>query len=199
MLLVMAAAITDRDSRSGERPMRLVFLYGPPAAGKLTIGRELANLTGFRLFHNHLTVNLAREIFDFGSEPFQRLVDDLRLRVLTAAAQSGLPGLIFTYVYGGRGDEFARRTLSEMEAAGAEVCFVQVKCPPEELLNRVENESRRAYHKLASREQLDALLKERDWFSAIPFVESFPVDTTRLTPAEAVFEIAQHFQLPEAE
>ena len=84
-----------------------------------------------------------------------------------------------------------------MEAAGAEVCFVQVTCPPEELLNRVENESRRAYHKLASRETLDVLLKERDWLSAIPFVESFPVDTTRLTPAEAAREIAAHFHLAE--
>jgi chloramphenicol 3-O-phosphotransferase len=180
--------------------MRLVFLYGPPAAGKLTIGRELAALTGFRLFHNHLTVDLARELFDFGSEPFQRLVDDLRLRVFTVAAQNGLPGLIFTYVYGAdRDDDFARRTLNEMQAVGAEVSFVQVICPPEELLNRVENESRRAYHKLASRETLDALLQERDWLSAIPFVESFPVDTTRLTPADAAREIAVHFQLPKAE
>ena len=87
----------------------------------------------------------------FGSEPFQRLVDDLRLRVFAAAAQSDLPGLIFTFVYGGPDEAFIRRTMNVMETAGAEVCFVQVICPPEELLNRVENESRRAYHKLASR------------------------------------------------
>jgi shikimate kinase len=178
--------------------MRLVFLYGPPAAGKLTIGRELATLTGFRLFHNHLTVDLAREVFQFGSEPFQRLVDDLRLHVFTAAAQNGVPGLIFTYVYGGQNDDFTRRTMSAMETARASVCFVQVTCPVEELLNRVENESRRAYHKLASREDLAALLTSRDWLSAIPYVESFPVDTTRLTPAEAAREIVQHFQLGEA-
>jgi shikimate kinase len=178
--------------------MRLVFLYGPPAAGKLTIGRELAALTGFRLFHNHLTVDLARELFDFGSEPFQRLVDDLRLRVFAAAAESDLPGLIFTFVYGGPDEPFIRQTMSVMETAGAEACFVQVTCPPEELLNRVENESRRAYHKLASRETLDALLKDRDWLSTIPFVESFSVDTTRLTPAEAARAIAEHFGLAPA-
>ena len=177
--------------------MRLVFLYGPPAAGKLTIGRELAALTGYRLFHNHLTVDLARELFDFGSEPFQRLVDDLRLRVFAAAAESDLPGLIFTFVYGGPDEEFIRQTIGVMETAGAEVCFVQVVCPPEELLNRVEDESRRAYHKLASREQLAALLETRDWLSAIPFVESFPVDTTRLTPIEAAQAIAARFHLAE--
>ena len=175
--------------------MRLMFLYGPPAAGKLTVGRELAALTGYRLFHNHLTVDLARELFDFGSEPFQRLVDDLRLRVFAAAAQSDLSGLIFTFVYGGPDEPFIRQTMSAMETAGAEVCFVQVICPPEDLLKRVENESRRAYHKLASREALDALLKMHDWLSPIPFVESFPVDTARLTPAEAAREIAAYFHL----
>ena len=30
----------------------LVYLYGPPAAGKLTIAEKVRALTGFRLFHN---------------------------------------------------------------------------------------------------------------------------------------------------
>ena len=179
--------------------MRLVFLYGPPAAGKLTVGRELAALTGYRLFHNHLTFDLAREIFAIGSEPFQRLVDDLRLHVFTAAARNDIPGLIFTFVYGRQIDDpFIRRTIEEMEAAGAEVCFVQVTCPTEALLERVENESRRTYHKLASPEDLSALLESHDILSPIPFVASFAVDTTRLTPAEAAREIAEHFQLKPA-
>lgn len=178
--------------------MRLVFLYGPPAAGKLTIGRELATLTGYRLFHNHLTFDLAREIFAIGSEPFQRLVDDLRLRVFTFAAQNGVPGLIFTFVYGKQIDDpFVRRTMEEMAAAGADVCFAQVICPVEDLLSRVEDESRRAYHKLASPADLSALLESHDILSPIPFVESFPVDTTKLAPAEAAQAIAEHFQLAE--
>jgi shikimate kinase len=179
--------------------MRLIFLYGPPAAGKLTIGRELATLTGFPLFHNHLTVNLAKEVFTFGSEPFQRLVDDLRLRVFVGAAENDVPGLIFTYVYGAdRDDGFVRQTIAEMKTAGATVNFVQVVSPPDELLNRVENESRRAHHKLASRAQLAELLESRDWLSPIPFAESFPVDTTKLTPAEAAQTIVARFQLTPA-
>ena len=38
--------------------MTLVFIYGPPGVGKLTTARALAELTGFRVFHDHLTVNL---------------------------------------------------------------------------------------------------------------------------------------------
>ena len=53
--------------------MELLFIYGPAAVGKLTVGRELAKLTGFRHFHNHLTVDAVMAVFDFGSESFINL------------------------------------------------------------------------------------------------------------------------------
>ncbi len=43
--------------------MRLVFIYGPPGVGKLTVATALATLTGYRLCHNHLTVNLVTALF----------------------------------------------------------------------------------------------------------------------------------------
>ena len=46
--------------------MRLVVLYGPPGVGKLTVGTELSELTGFKLFHNHLTVNLVTSVIHSG-------------------------------------------------------------------------------------------------------------------------------------
>jgi tRNA uridine 5-carbamoylmethylation protein Kti12 len=62
--------------------MRLVFIYGLPATGKLTVARELSSLTGFRLFHNHLAVDLLLSLFDFESEPFVALRAGLVLRKL---------------------------------------------------------------------------------------------------------------------
>jgi cytidylate kinase len=53
--------------------VELLFIYGPAAAGKLTIAREVAKLTNFRLFHNHLTVDAVMAVFDFGSESFIEL------------------------------------------------------------------------------------------------------------------------------
>jgi broad-specificity NMP kinase len=47
--------------------MRLIFLYGLPGVGKLTVARELAEFTGFKVFHNHLTVDLVGSVFDFGT------------------------------------------------------------------------------------------------------------------------------------
>ena len=79
--------------------MRFVVLFGPPAVGKMTVGYELAKLTGFRLFHNHMTIDLVLNFFDFGTPPFTRLVNEFRTRVFEEVAASGLPGLIFTYVW----------------------------------------------------------------------------------------------------
>lgn len=38
--------------------MELVILFGPQAVGKMTVGQELAKQTGFKLFHNHMTIDL---------------------------------------------------------------------------------------------------------------------------------------------
>ena len=43
--------------------MKLVFLIGSGAVGKMTVGQELMKLTGLRLFHNHMTIEPIIEIF----------------------------------------------------------------------------------------------------------------------------------------
>ena len=53
--------------------MKLIFIHGPVASGKLTIARALAALTGLAVFHNHLVVDAVAAVFPFGSEPFIRL------------------------------------------------------------------------------------------------------------------------------
>ncbi|MBW4552200.1 MAG: AAA family ATPase [Aphanocapsa sp. GSE-SYN-MK-11-07L] len=76
--------------------MELLFIYGPAAAGKLTIGRELAKLTGFRLFHNHLTVDAVTAVFDFGSEPFIKLREQIWLSVFQEAAQNDVSLIVYS-------------------------------------------------------------------------------------------------------
>ncbi|WP_253198220.1 hypothetical protein [Clostridium sp. CF011] len=36
--------------------LKLVFLIGDTAVGKMTVGQELAKITDFRLFHNHIII-----------------------------------------------------------------------------------------------------------------------------------------------
>lgn len=77
----------------------LVFVIGPAAVGKMTVGVELAARTGLKLFHNHQTIDLVLHYFPFGSRPFHRLVREFRRRIFEEVAASELPGLIFTYVW----------------------------------------------------------------------------------------------------
>ena len=77
---------------------KLVLLTGPQAVGKMTVGQELAKITGLKLFHNHMTIDLALKFFDYSTKEGQKLVDDLRMDVFEAVAKSDLEGIIFTCV-----------------------------------------------------------------------------------------------------
>ena len=43
--------------------MKLLFLIGNGAVGKMTVGQELMKLTGLRLFHNHMSIEFVLAIF----------------------------------------------------------------------------------------------------------------------------------------
>lgn len=43
--------------------MKLVFLFGPQAVGKMTIGHELEKITQLKLLHNHMTIDLLHPFF----------------------------------------------------------------------------------------------------------------------------------------
>jgi len=65
--------------------MRIVVLCGLPGVGKLTIARGLAQLRGYRVFHNHLVFDAVEALFPFGSPPFIELRDRLWLELLSRA------------------------------------------------------------------------------------------------------------------
>lgn len=76
----------------------LLVVIGPPAVGKMTVGRAVCAQTDFRLFHNHHTIEPLLEIFGFDSPSFLRLKDEFRRQVIEEAAESGVR-LVFTFVW----------------------------------------------------------------------------------------------------
>jgi hypothetical protein len=78
--------------------MRLLLIIGPPAVGKMTVGRAVADRSTFRLFHNHHTIELLLDVFDYGTPPFATLNGEFRRRVVEEAAASGTD-LIFSFVW----------------------------------------------------------------------------------------------------
>jgi hypothetical protein len=77
----------------------LLFIVGPVAVGKMTVGEQIAARTGLRLFHNHLAIEPVLRFFPFDSPQFGRLVHRFRRDLIEEVAASDLPGLIFTYVW----------------------------------------------------------------------------------------------------
>ena len=107
--------------------MKLIFLYGRPAVGKVTVARELARLTGWRLFHNHLTVNLALALCDFGTPGFITLRETVWFAAFRQALADRLLVLIFTF---SPEDTVPQRFIDELFAevrhAGAEVIPIEL-------------------------------------------------------------------------
>ena len=79
--------------------MKFVQIFGPQAVGKMTVGQELEKITGLKLFHNHMTIDLVSRFFDYGTDEGVRLVNLLRRDIFEAVARSDLYGLIFTSVW----------------------------------------------------------------------------------------------------
>ena len=177
--------------------MKHVILYGPPAAGKLSIAEELKKITGYGLLHNHLTNDLVNEVFPYGHPEFSRLVIDFRSDMYEAAARSRVDGIISTFVYG-RGAEdnkILRNWIRLVSGYGGETIFVRVHCSEKTLFKRVASAKRRKTRKISNLKQLKYLMKQADIQSPIPFVASLEIDTDHMKAAQAARLIKKQYRL----
>ncbi|MBL0916104.1 MAG: shikimate kinase [Sphingopyxis sp.] len=129
--------------------MRLVFIHGPAASGKLTVARELAALTGLPLFHNHLVVDALLSVFRFGSPAFVELREKIWMDVFAAAAAEKR-SLIFTFhPEASVAPDFAERVAALVADAGGRVDFVAIAFPPDIIEALMGTPSRQATAKPA--------------------------------------------------
>ena len=50
--------------------MKFVLTTGPQAVGKMTVGQELSKITGLKLLHNHMTIEVLTKIFDYDKKEY---------------------------------------------------------------------------------------------------------------------------------
>ena len=177
--------------------MRLIFLYGLPGTGKLTVARELGTLTGWSVFHNHLTVDLLLAVFPFASPEFVELREQIWLSVIEAAAAKRTPGLIFTF----NPENSVRQTfIDEVQAAIAKhhgnIDFVEILCDQQVLEARLDTPNRRAMKKLLSVELFRELRGQGVFDSPRMPAPQLRVDTTRQSPFQSAAGIIKALGLP---
>lgn len=192
MAVAMSPAGTGNVSESA--PV-LVYIYGPPASGKLTIAERLTRLSGLPLFHNHLTVDALRPVFTFGTQPFRDTLHKIRLQVFEMAARAGI-SMIFTNNSAWPGAdarerfcEFAGEAKRIVCAEGGRVQFVRVTAPLPVLEERVNNESRQMHKKLVEVGRLRELVSALDQTSL--HVDDLVIDTSLVGPEEAAIAVLE--------
>lgn len=165
--------------------MQLLFLYGPVASGKLTIGRLIAERTGLSLFHNHLVVDAVAAVFPFGSEDFTRLRESFWLEMISSAASAGR-SLIFTFAPEPTvAAEFPQRLSQIVTAAGGEVFPVALELDGSEQERRLVAADRAEFGKLRSVELLRELRPAMATCMSQMPVPALRIDTGSTPPSDA--------------
>ena len=176
--------------------MKLMFIYGPPGVGKLTVAQELAQLTGYKLFHNHLTVDLVYAVFDFGTRPFIELREYIWMLMFQKAKAEEVNGLIFTFspersvpVH------FIPNLIKLIEDDHDTIHFVELTCQPEELRKRIVSPSRSRYAKGMSPDNVEQYYLRDHLLPPSVHERKLTIDNTSVPPHETAIRIAAHYSL----
>ena len=187
----------------------LVIILGPHAVGKMTVGQELAKITGLRLFHNHMSIELTRKLFAHSEKEWSVLNETIRKTVFELFAKGDFPGLIFTYMCAFDHQEelaYLMELIKLFQSNGSKCCVVELCADFEVRLVRNKSENR-LLHK-ESKRNLDWSESEMRATSAkyrlnsydgeaLPFENYLKLDNTNLGPDEVANIIKKHFAIAE--
>lgn len=183
--------------------MKLVFMIGNAAVGKMTVGQELMKITGLRLFHNHMTIEPVLEIFgDFNGTAISRM----RHVIFEEFAKSDKYGMIFTYMWAFdmQSDwDYIEYVKSIFEPYNTEFYYVELVASREVRLQRNITENR--LQNKASKRDVDAsnqrLINDdsnhrlESYDGEIKFENYIKIDNSELSPDVVAKMIKERFSL----
>lgn len=120
-----------------------IMICGPQAVGKMTVGQELAKLTGYKLFYNHMTIEMLRLIFDYDQKTFRKMNDIVRAEVFKEFVKSNEKGIIFTTCFDFGNELKEDKAFFDKWTNGFDkVYVVELEADLEERLRRNKTENR---------------------------------------------------------
>lgn len=183
--------------------MKLLFLIGDAAVGKMTVGQALMKITDLRLFHNHMTIEPVLELFgNFDGKTIQELRDV----IFRNFAASDRTGMIFTMMmdFDMESDwAYLEHVKQIFEPYETEFYYVELIAPQEIRLQRNASENR--LKNKASKRDIEVsnqrLIRDDEnhrcvsYEGEIPFDNYLRVDNTEKEPDEVARLIKETFQL----
>ena len=175
-----------------------VLLYGPPAAGKLTVAAEFARAYDFRLLDNHVSVDVALRLFDFRAPEFRALAEKIWLTLAAAAAESNVD-VVSTVVYMHPADQIRVERLNRVVTEhGGVFSTVRLQASPQILESRVANTTRLGTNKITDRARLGRMLSTFDLYTPIN-EDDLTIDTSHIAAADAARLVGRYLGLESAE
>lgn len=184
---------------------KFVFIFGPQAVGKMTVGQELAKSTGMKLFHNHMTIDLLEPLFGFTPEMW-RLTHLFRQEIFNSFSKSDSYGMIFTKVfYFDQKEEWddIEKMCQIVSSQGASIYFVELEANVAERLkrnktpHRLEHKPTKRNMEQSEQHLLDTLENSRlnSKEGEITKENYLRIDNTYLSAEEVAQMIITEFQL----
>ena len=185
----------------------LVIILGPHAVGKMTVGQELAKITSLRLFHNHMSIELTRKLFDRAEPEWQELNQAIRQKVFELFAQGDFKGLIFTYMFDFDMQseyDYISEIINLFGSNGAKCHVVELCADFDVRIERNKTENR-LYHKESKRDIEWSEAEMRQTSAAqrlnsfegekLPFESYLKIDNTNIAPADVAKLIKKYFKI----
>ena len=183
--------------------MKFLILIGNAAVGKMTVGRELAKITGLKLFHGHMILEPVLEIYGQRNQEVEKKIRDI---IFDDFAKTDQYGLIFTYMMSFDTREcwdYLDHISGFFKRENAEIYFVELVASQEVRLQRNVMESR-LLAKASKRdtERTTRMMYETDKKyrcvsndGEFPFQNYMKIDNTELSPDVVANRIKERFSL----
>ena len=166
--------------------MKCIVVFGPSAVGKAAVGKKLAEKLNFKLFHNHMVIELVHNFFTWSDEAFWPLVMNIRNQIFEEIKKSEINGIVFTYVWALDLEEDHKELMEYMSSLGIDlqsIFFVELEADQNIRLLRNKDQER------LNEKKTKQNINESEYF----LLESDKIH--RLNSADDFFYPESHFKI----
>lgn len=173
--------------------MKLILLYGPPAVGKFTVGKQLSKITGISLLHNHMMLNDIAQIFGYDNPIRRKLEFEFKMRIMEEVANEGRD-IITTGSITRDNIDYYTSLIKLIKEENGTIFLIQLQADKVTLFDRVKHESRK--------QKINSVAKLKEFFKKYPEnLEKFGegkqlvIDAGKSSPEESAQQIAKSIQV----